>query len=265
MKYETIILEKKEGIATITLNRPEKLNAYTDQMAQELMDGLEDCNGDNNVRVLVVTGAGRAFCAGADMGRFHQAAEARAKGQRVVAVNMRLTEKLAMAFRNFRKPIIASINGPAVGIGFTLPLACDIRIASENATLGAVFVRVGLVPEFGSTYNLTRLVGMGKACELVFAGKVVNATEAKEIGLVNQVVPQEELQKTTYEMARNIAGWPPIAIQLAKRGLYQGLDSDLPSQLSYEAFALDYCQGTEEHTEAVRAFLEKRKPNFKGR
>lgn len=265
MTYETIILEKEEGIATITLHRPERLNAYTTQMGEELVEGLERVDADRDVRVVVITGAGRAFCSGADVkDNFLRVLEERKRGERGVP-GFSFPERGPMILRNMAKPVIASINGPAVGIGFTLAVACDMRIASENATLGAIFVRVGLTPEFGSTYNLTRLVGIAKACELVFTGKMISAKEAKEMGLLNQVVPADELKAATHELVRSIAQWPPIAIQIAKRGLYQGLDNDLAAQLQFEAFGLDFCRGTQDHEEGAKAFLEKRQPRFEGR
>jgi 2-(1,2-epoxy-1,2-dihydrophenyl)acetyl-CoA isomerase len=265
MAYQTILLKKEKGIATITLNRPERLNALNNQMAEELWDVFTNLSRDEEARVLVVTGAGRAFCAGADVrDRFLKRIEERKRGERKAELRRGMTE-MVMLLRNMPQPIIASLNGPAVGFGCTFALACDMRIASEEARLGLVFVRVGLVPEFGSTYFLPRLVGIGKACELVFSGRIIDAQEAKEIGLVNRVVPAGELEKVTHELAESIAKGPPLAIQLAKKGLYQGLDADLSTQVQYETFAIDFCFQTEDHEEGVKAFLEKREPVFKGR
>ena len=265
MKYETIILEKKENIATITLNRPEKLNALSDKMAEELPDVFDAVDKDDDVRVVVLTGAGRAFCTGADIQeRFLTNIEERKKGI-VTDVTRGFTELGCLALAKVRKPVIASINGPAVGFGCTLTLVCDIRIASEKARFSMAFTRVGVSPEFGSTYFLPRLVGMGKACELVFTAKMIDAKEAKELGLVNQVVPADELTKNTYEMAGSIAKLAPLAMQLSKRALYRSLDNDLATQLQYEAFAIDYLRGTKDHEEGARAFLEKREAAFKGK
>jgi len=163
------------------------------------------------------------------------------------------------------KPSIAAVNGAAVGFGCTLPLACDLRIAAEEARMGPIFVRVGLTPDFGSTYNLVKIVGIAKALELALTGKIIDAKEAKEIGLVNQVVPASELMAATHEMAMSIAQKPPIAVALAKKGLHQAVDATLVEQLQYEAFALHLCFQTDDHLEAVKAFLEKRQPVFKGR
>ena len=265
MNYETLLYEKADGIATITFNRPEKLNAYTDQMGEEFMDAIKASDEDEEVRVVVLTGAGRAFCAGADVGGFSQAIE-EGKVQRAGdnPVSSGAWDS-PLIMRSLRKPIIAAINGPAVGVGFTISIACDIRIASEEARLGAVFARVGLIPEFGSTYTLPRLIGIAKACELCFTAKIIGAQEAKEIGLVNEVVPASELMQVTHEMAATIASMPPISIRLMKRGLYQGLDADLATQLQFEATGLYIAFRTEDHAEGVKAFLEKRRPEFRGR
>ena len=174
------------------------------------------------------------------------------------------TDRLFAAV-NIEKPVIASINGAAVGGGYTMTLSCDIRIASEAAKFQLPFTRLGICTELGSTYLLPRLVGMGKACELVLTSKMIDAKEAGEIGLVNQVVPAGELVKATYEMASSIAKLPPLAVQMNKRGLRQAMNTDLPSQLRYEALATAYLHNTEDYKEAVKAFKEKREPIYKGR
>lgn len=265
-KYETIILEKRGNIATITLNRPEKLNTENAKLAEELIDVFDVVDRDDDVKVVVITGAGRAFCAGADLKeRFLQRVEDKKKGI-VVDVTREFSEVGCMALTKVKKPVIASINGAAIGFGCTLALACDIRIASENARFSLPFARVGLIPEFGATYFLPRLIGMGKACELVFTARMIDAKEAKEIGLVNQVVPHDKLSQATYEMAESITKLAPLAIQLSKRALYQGMSAtDLASQLQYEAFPLNYLFGTEDLEEGARAFLEKREPIFRGK
>lgn len=265
MEYQTIILEKKENIGTITLNRPEKLNALNDKMAEELVDVFGVADKDDDIRVVVITGAGRAFSAGADIQEFFLTKiEERKKGI-TRDVTDDFIELIPVALAKVRKPVIASINGPAVGFGCTITLGCDVRIASENARFSLAFARVCLSPEMGSSYFLPRLVGIGKACELVFTARVIEAREAKEMGLVNQVVPADELTRATYEMASSIAKLAPLAIRVSKRVLYRGMDNDLTTQVQYEAFAIDYLRGTEDHEEGARAFLEKREPIFKGR
>lgn len=264
MAYSTIILDKAEAVATLTLNRPDKLNALNEMMAAEIMDALTQIEKDEGTRVLIITGAGRAFCAGADMGEmFLKYIEQRKQGEKTSDL-MGWTEKLCLQFRNMPQPVIASMHGYAVGVGVTLPLQCDIRIASDDTQLSLPFVRIGVTPEFGSTYTLTRLVGIAKACELIFTGKVINAKEAKKIGLLNEVVPATELQKTTYELAKNIAQGAPLAVKMAKKVLYQGLDAAIQSQLRYEGTVFDLLMRSKDFEEAVRAFLDKRQPSFKG-
>jgi len=265
LSYSTIILDKAEAIATLTLNRPEKLNAFNPQMLEELLDALVHIEQDDDIRVLVIAGAGRAFSAGGDMEQlFLRSIEQRKHGEKGYDVIGWLV-KARLLLRNMPQPVIASINGAAIGLGMTVSLACDLRIASEEAMLSVPFVRIGAVPEFGSTYSLPRLVGIAKACELIFTGKSITAKEAKEIGLVNEVVPASELKSATYEMAKSIAEAAPIAIRLAKKELYQGMDADLQNQLQLEYEGLVTTLQSEDHEEAVRAFLEKRKPIFKGK
>jgi len=262
MNYETIILEKKEGIATITLNRPAKLNAATPLMYEELSDVYKALDEDNETKVVVITGAGRAFCAGADVREtLLQARIERHEKEGVGDVIHHGRFSLA----DIRKPVIASINGYAIGVGLTMTLACDIRIASEAAIFSVRFTYVGRTLDYGASYFLPRLVGLGKACELTFTAKMIDAKEAKEAGLVNQVVPAEELANATYEMANSIAKLPPLAIRVSKNALYQGMDNNLASQLQCETYANNYLIGTEDTKEATTAFLEKREPVFKGR
>ena len=266
MNYETVIVEQAEGIATITLNRPEKLNALNDTMGEELLKVLTDAGTDDSVRVIVITGAGRAFSAGADVKeRFIDTWEKIKRGELNPALLPTFTRVGVSAIRRIEKPIIASINGPAVGFGCTLSLNCDIRIASEAARFGLVFVRMGVTPEFGSTYFLPRLVGMAKALELLFTGRIFDAKEAKEIGMVNQVVPADQLKKATYEMASSIAKAPPISLRMIKRGIYMGVDNDLNTQTNWEHLAFNMCRQTEDHFEGAKSFLENREPHFKGR
>lgn len=265
MSFSTILVDKAEGIATLTLNRPDRLNAVTEPMTAELLDAFTQIESDGNVRVLVITGAGRGFCAGADIqDLFLKGIEDERQGKEKFDLPA-WAEKACWQLADMSKPTIASINGPAVGFGMTLTLVCDLRIASEEARLSIPFVQFGIIPEFGSTYFLPRLVGIAKACELAFTGRFIEAKEAKEIGLVNEVVPGAELKAATYKLAKSIVRGAPVAIQLAKRGLYQGLDTSLRNQLRYERLALDIAFQSEDHAEAVAAFLQKRPPVFKGK
>lgn len=262
MKYTTLLVERKEKIGTITFNRPEKLNALNEQCFNEFIEALSDIDRDSEIGIVVITGAGRAFSAGLDLD------EARGgpseSGVQVVPIQGSVAW-IPHIMRNMKKPIIASINGPAVGAGFTIALACDIRIASEEAQMGAPFVRVGLIPELGSTYYLPRLIGVAKACELFFTGKIIGAQEAREIGLVNEVVAKDELEAATYKMATEIAQAAPIPLQLAKKAVYQGLDSDLVTQIQFEQLGQSTCFKSEDFREGIKAFLEKRRPLFKGK
>ena len=260
MDDKSIIVQKKDGICTITLNQPEKLNALTDEMKIEIAKAIKEAEQDNEVRVMVITGAGRGFCSGADTATLGEAtASERLK-------NMQIVANMILAVLNSPKPVIAAINGVAVGVGFSLALACDIIIASEKARFGGVWVRLGLHPDGGASYLLPRRVGVGRACELLLSGRIIDADEADKIGLVNRVVKPEELMKETKGLAQRIASGPKVAVQFTKRALYRGmLEDDLQGQVDYELYLNTLCFRTEDFKEGVRSFLEKRKPVFKGK
>ncbi|MEW6663645.1 MAG: enoyl-CoA hydratase/isomerase family protein [Thermodesulfobacteriota bacterium] len=262
MEYRTVLVEREGGIGTITLNRPDKLNAFTPELFQEFIDALLELDADAEVRVVMITGAGKAFTVGLDVG---EASKGPSDFDKQVVPLQGTLAWTAQIMRNLKKPILCAINGVAVGAGFSIALASDIRIMADGAKIGGPFLRVGLVPEMGSTYNLPRLVGMGKACELVFTGKVIDAKEAQEIGLVNFVVPGEELEKETKKLAMEILKAAPIALQLARKALYQGMDCDLPTQVQFEQLSQSTCFRSEDYLEGLKAFLEKRKPQFRGR
>jgi len=264
MTYECLLYEVKDGIATLTLNRPERLNALGGTLRQDFHDALTRAGADPEVRVMVVTGAGKGFCSGGDVKAM---GEAKA-GQR----ERPLLEKIApgrdrtlLAMREAPQPIIAAVNGAAAGAGMNLALGCDLRIASTAAKFTQAFVKRGLHPDWGGTYFLPRVVGMAKACEMIFTGEVIDATEALRLGIVSRVVAPEELLPTAYEVARRIAAGPPVAIRLAKRSLYANEDLDLRGALQMETMAQNICFETEDATEGIRAFGEKRAPIFKGR
>ena len=268
MDYKTIILDKTEGIATITLNRPDRLNALSSEMSREIWHAIEETESDTSSRVLVLTGTGRAFCAGEDV-KERPGDSAKVRQQQTPLTKLsggpKGLMKYADTFRNMVKPTIAAVNGFAVGQGLSLAMSCDIRIASEDAQFGAIWVRRGIPPESAGAYLLTQLVGPARACELVFTGKMLSAGEARDIGLVNEVVPADRLQEAAREMARNIAQGPPIAIGISKMMIYQALETSLAVSSRLEFFGQDYSFNTEDREEGIRSFLEKRPPEFKGK
>ena len=260
MESRNLLYEKRDGIATITINRPQALNAMNKETIPEFLSRLEDAEKDENVRVLVITGAGeKAFCAGLDLKTV--------KGITVIeAVEMsRLGQKLTLAIEELGKPVIAAINGYALGGGLELAMACDIRIASENARIGQTEVNVGLIPGWGGTQRLPRLVGKGTAKELIFTGKMIDAKTAERIGLINKVVPPEKLRSAVEELAKVIMGKPPIAIRLAKELINSSIETDQGAGLVHEAEAFGILSSTEDYREGVSAFIEKRKPEYKGK
>ena len=267
MAFETILFEKEDGIAIITLNRPDRLNALSRQMGGELTEAIEDVVNDENVRVLLLTGAGRGFCSGADTGGQEERAAMRAAGQRIVTNRHSQVAPItpSVTLHKMEKPTICAVNGVAVAIGLSLALGCDIRIASENARFGALWVRRGLIPDGGGTYYLPRIVGTSRALELMYTGDIIDAREADRIGLVSRVVPQEELMPEAKKLAGRIAKGPAVALELTKRSVYKALTNTLESQLDYELWGQGVCYATEDHQEAIQSVIEKRDPVFKGR
>ncbi len=261
--YETILYERRGRVGLITLNRPQKLNAWTPRMEAEFIDVVSAASSDPEVGALVVTGAGRGFCAGADISAWFQ--DTGAGGQRRVGSPLLEEDgspEVPIALRR-GKPVIAAINGPAIGVGLTMPLACDIRIASERATFSVRFVRVGLTPECGSSRNLPAVVGMGNALFLALTGRIVDAAEAKERGLVDRVVPHERLMEEAMGLAEEIAANPVDAVWSAKRLLYENAaEADLRRVVTQEGHVIRQVRVLPDHAEAVRAFAEKREPRF---
>src|SRR5687767_14844042 len=257
--YETLVLEKRERVAIITINRPEKRNALNIKTREEGAALLEELRNDDTVGVVIFTGAGdKAFIAGADIAEF---AGRTAMAQRDVMTG----RSLFTAIDTFPKPIIAMINGYCLGGGCELALACDIRIASENASFGQPEINLGIIPGGGGTQRLTRLVGEGKAMELILTGDIIDARTAFAIGLVNHVVPASELEAKTLEMANRIADKGPIALKLAKEAVKIASRSLLDEGLRREVDLFTLCFSTADKDEGVNAFLQKRKPEFKGK
>jgi 2-(1,2-epoxy-1,2-dihydrophenyl)acetyl-CoA isomerase len=254
MDYETIEIERKGNMALLYLDRPEKLNALSDKMRFELTDFLKKSSVDEDVRVLILTGKGRAFSSGADLNMFKKAYEEfREKGEDRGYGGIELPK----AFIDFPKPFIAAINGPAYGFGLTVSLTADIRIASDKAKFSCAFVRVGVTPEFGSSYFLPRLIGYGKAAELAFSARPFDAAEALEIGLVNRVVRHEDLLEEVEKLAGEISSMPAEAVMMTKRVLRHGLHSTVEQVLGYEGLVFRHCTMTKAHFEATNRILEK--------
>ncbi|MEX0805467.1 MAG: enoyl-CoA hydratase-related protein [Candidatus Binatia bacterium] len=259
MAYETITYEKENGVAVLTLNRPQALNAFVPQMNQEVMEALKDGERDKAVRCFMLTGAGRAFCAGQDLkGRTPQQ-----KG----SLGASLREKYNPMIRQIRrmeKIVIAAVNGVAAGAGCNLALACDLRVASEDAKFIQSFVRVGLAPDSGGSFILARLVGLSKAMELLLLGDTVDAREAQRIGLVARVFPNAAFANSAREIAERVAG-APRGIGLIKRAVNHANLPNLESDLEYEAYLQEIAGRSADYDEGVRAFLEKRTPVFTGK
>jgi 2-(1,2-epoxy-1,2-dihydrophenyl)acetyl-CoA isomerase len=263
--YEALQVDTAEAVCTITLNRPDSLNSINDAMTSELAKVLRQLQRDDAVRCVVLTGAGRAFCSGQDLGDLKKRyADSQYTPQLGEDLKHRYNPVI-FGLRDLEKPVIAAVNGVAAGAGCSLALACDLRIASDKATFIEVFVNVGLIPDSGSTFFLPRLVSLCKAMEMCFTGERVGAADAMALGLVNKVVPADELMSATRELAQRLAKMPTKAIALTKRLLYRSLSSDLDAMLEAEAFAQQTAALTADHREGVMAFFEKRSPNFQGK
>lgn len=261
--YEAILLKKENGIATIFLNRPERRNALSSTMFQELIEVMGKLATDVEAKVIIITGMGKAFCAGGDLDLKENPVFS-LKAPHEISAKFHELHQLLIMMRNLRKPTIASVNGPAMGAGCDLTLACDIRIAAETASFGEVYTKIGAMPDTGGTYFLPRIVGVAKACELIFTGDTIDAREAERIGLVSKVVPVEKLEETTGELATKLAKGPSVAIGLAKNLIYSGLTSDLPNALERIASDMAICLQTKDIQEGLTAFREKRAPVFTG-
>ena len=261
--YEAIIFTIDGPIATIRLNRPEKLNAFGGPMREEILDALAKIAGDDRIRVLVVTGEGRGFSAGGDIGHLKQLRENRDEhGFRLVLSN---GQEITRRMRSLPIPVIAAVNGPCAGAGFSFALGCDIRIASDAATFGASFARIGLHPDWGGSWFLPKLVGSANACELIFSGAMISAQEAEKIGLVNRVVPHDHLMTDVLDLAGTMAKRAPQVLRLAKESIYRSLSSDLDAAFARETEVQTECFYSEDFLEGLTAFTERRKPQFKGR
>ncbi len=259
--YKTLLYSLADGVAEITLNRPEALNAFDDLMAAEFQEALKSAERDPAVRALLITGVGKGFCAGQDLG----AVRARPEGLSFREHLLKTYNPIVAKLRSIEKPVVAAVNGAAVGAGFGLALACDIRYASESAKFRMAFIGIGLAPDSGTSYFLPRLVGMGRALELAYTNDLIDATIALQLGLVNKVFPADALLKEARALAAKLAGGPTKAYGLTKRAMLRAASTSLEEALDYEAHLQDIAGRTGDHKEGVAAFLEKRPPQFKGK
>jgi 2-(1,2-epoxy-1,2-dihydrophenyl)acetyl-CoA isomerase len=263
MAYQEILHEQQGAVLTITMNRPDKLNAATDTMLAELIDAFKKAEKDTSVRAILVTGAGKGFCAGQDLG----AAQERGadSGSMSYGEHLRRTyNPLILRMRQMPKPIIGAINGVAAGAGMGMAMACDVRIAAESASFLQAFVKIGLVPDSGSTWMLPRLIGMTRALDLALSGRKINAQQALEWGLLTQVVPDADLMSVANQAAAEYAAAPTKAIGYIKQALAFAQTHSLEETLEYEADMQEIAGKTADHREGVAAFLEKRPAQFKG-
>lgn len=254
---QSVLIERHAHVGLITINRPEVRNALNFETWKYLTAAFAELEADNDIRVIVVTGAGdKAFVAGADLNALKERSA-------VATFYGELPAALAKVEKS-KKPLIAAINGFALGGGLELALACDIRIASDKAKFGQTEINVGIIPGYGGTQRLPRLVGTALAKEMIFTGKIISATEAEKIGLVNRVVPAEELMTTVMELANDIAAKSPLIVQIAKQAINYGVDSNMQTALQLELLSQSLVFATDDHSEGICAFLEKRSPMFKG-
>lgn len=270
-----LLFDVQDGIATITLNRPDARNAFSIPMIEAWVQALEDCRDREDIRVVVVTGAGQSFCAGGDVRAMREGRGFLEQGEEEVDTHStglarknslwKLIQRVPLTLEQVDKPVIAAVNGDAIGAGCDMALMCDLRIASDKARFAEAYVKLGIVPGDGGAYFLPRLVGMAKALELLLTGDLIDAAEAERIGLVNRTVPQERLMEETYALARKIAAQPPVAVQLIKRAAYQSARADLRTALDLVSSHMAVVTETEDHLEAMNALFEKRQGVYKGK
>ncbi len=268
MAENHLLIEKQDRIARLVLNRPEKLNALTPTLEDDLLTAVRELGDDDAVGAVIVTGAGRAFCSGADVGGL-------GGGQRPTGYNAEVADDVRRRFntpqgiilglQKMEKPTIAMVNGIASGAGLDIAAACDMRVGTPRSRFMAAYIRIGLFPGWGGTWLYPRVMGLAKAAEMVFTGDFMEADEAYRVGMLNKLVPEEELEPATMEMARKVANGPPIALRLAKMNLYRGLEIDLETAMKFAAASETITLTSEDHREGVRAFQEKRSPDYQGR
>ncbi|KON88649.1 enoyl-CoA hydratase [Sporosarcina globispora] len=256
--FETVKYEVANGVAWITLNRPDKLNAFTEQLNKEVQQSIKQASGDKEVRCLVITGEGRAFCSGQDLQGVNEDMD---HGE----VLRRFYNPMVLELHKCKKPVIAAVNGVAAGAGMSLALACDFRLLSDKASFLEAFIHVGLVPDAGNLYFLPKLIGHAKAMELAVLGEKVNAQEAKELGLATKVIPMEKWQDEITAFAERLASMPTAAIAIIKKNLKASWESTLEESLERDAQGQRLAGLTLDHKEGVSAFMQKRRPVFQGK
>jgi 2-(1,2-epoxy-1,2-dihydrophenyl)acetyl-CoA isomerase len=266
MQFRQILYEKRDRVATITLNRPEKLNAYSEILVHEMLDALADARDDDSIRAVIITGEGRGFCSGGDISTdFEYPARYRGHPMEAMLEMRENMHQLVTFLARFDKPTIAAINGPAVAGGLTLALSCDFRIASESAKLGDTSLKFALIPDEGGAYLFPRFMGLERALKMSLFSEVYPASQAKELGLVTEVVEDKELMPTARRWAERLADGPPIAIRITKRMMYKQQTMNLENALEDAALAVMVTNYTEDVKEGTAAFHEKRPPKFEGR
>ncbi len=257
---KTLIVEERQNVLRITLNRPDKMNALNAEMYAELHSVLDGIEGSTGCRVLIITGSGKAFCAGGDISELSRASATLEGAQ----ARLRMSHRLASRLRGLKQPIIMAVNGAAVGAGFSLALNGDMIIASETARFGASFLRVGLTPDMGSIHTLVHLLGTSKVCELAFMADVIDAEKAEKMGIVNRVVKPDKLDELAAEWADKMAGMPFLALGLLKKAIYKAQEMNFQSELEDEINLQSLCLWSKDGREGLQAFLEKRAPCFNG-
>lgn len=257
-KFQTLILKEKQNVVRIILNRTEKMNALNAQMYAELHEILDMVESNPECRILILTGSGKAFCAGGDISELYQAAA----GLESAQGRLRMSHRLATRLRGLKQPVIMAVNGAAVGAGFSLALNGDLIIASETARFGASFLRVGLIPDMGSIHNLVHLLGTRKACELCFMAELIDARQAEKMGVVNKVVESEKLDELADEWAEKMAKLPFLSLSLLKKAIYKAQDMNFLAEIEDEINLQSLCLLSKDGKEGLKAFLEKREPAF---